>query len=758
MQLPRPWSRWTDALIPFAAVALAFGCTEDSKTPDEGDPSLTIVASNACGRNILPITTLSDIQNGTLQAVDVVVTGTDPFTDTRQMVAGTPVVLSLADDSEGSGRFISSRQTRVNPDDPEGQPLVNYGETSEDLSFLGRSARDQFFCTSLGTVNLTATVTDYSPGGTGPLMATINPIRNFPIRCVPRDEFLRACGLLDASTPLPEMGPEVEMGTEMGGGEDMGQPDAAPLSAWTVRYQPTDDSCPVVGIRGSGGRFPDNVVITFQVVEAEQPVADVPVAFEITGANGGNPPNGILVRPEPNLTGSAALAMGLDAENQADLADEAFVTKTNNAGVATVRVIAGGTPGTFAVRARAYRRDQTDTDTSCAIVIRGGIPSGRGMQLLCDHEVIPAFSRRELLDVPDDPRDDPDPSLGARYLVGNEVGTECRVQLADRVNGRVPEGTRVFFLTEAGTVTQEAAVDEEGGALTVMRIGHPGPRDVDPDPWEEALIEGNLGPFLVPGFNPRDGLVRVVAFTRGEEDFRDMDGDKIWDPGLDVLEPGMDLGEPFIDEDDNGTWTENLPLQAPSRDRVSEEFRDTNGNGFWDEPNEDWDANTEIWTSTTVLWVGNLHPALEENPLSVCCVANDPGCMDPIYTEAGSPRPQGCNRGAPGAPGLALTAEPPGLFYLMGRFHDDNGNCLGGRGLGVVELTLPTDMSTSGRLRQSLTGSWCFAGFERPRARPFFWPISNLGTEDSGVIEVSLTHQGLDDAQFSRKWGVGYSR
>ena len=102
--------------------------------------------------------------------------------------------------------------------------------------------------------------------------------------------------------------------------------------------------------------------------------------------------------------------------------------------------------------------------------------------------------------------------------------------------------------------------------------------------------------------NPRDGLVTVVAVTRGEEDFVDTNGNKVWDDGLDYQLGTMDLPEPCVDVNDDGECTTDLPIRG--EENYAEIFRDTDGDGIWSEGNGIWDKDTEIWKATHVLWVG----------------------------------------------------------------------------------------------------------------------------------------------------------
>jgi hypothetical protein len=52
------------------------------------------------------------------------------------------------------------------------------------------------------------------------------------------------------------------------------------------------------------------------------------------------------------------------------------------------------------------------------------------------------------------------------------------------------------------------------------------------------------------GTRPADGRVNVLAYTPGEEDFTDLNGNNAWDAG----EPFADMGDAFRDDNENGLW------------------------------------------------------------------------------------------------------------------------------------------------------------------------------------------------------------
>lgn len=97
------------------------------------------------------------------------------------------------------------------------------------------------------------------------------------------------------------------------------------------------------------------------------------------------------------------------------------------------------------------------------------------------------------------------------------------------------------------------------------------------EPFVDADTDPTMDGYDYREFNPRDGWVTVIAYTRGEESFQDLNGNGIYDfPSDSFVDNG---GEPFIDANDNGIW-----------DR-KETFVDSNFNGSYDrgEAFTDWD-------------------------------------------------------------------------------------------------------------------------------------------------------------------------
>jgi hypothetical protein len=308
-------------------------------------------------------------------------------------------------------------------------------------------------------------------------------------------------------------------------------------------------SCTIMGVNGSG--FNEQAQVGFKVVDSSgNPATGVSVSFSIPNA-----PSGTTVSPS-----------GV----------------TNAQGIATATVSAGPVIGAIVVKAVAIpNRVQVD---SANIGIRGAKVSNQGFSLACDLVNIAVYASA---------------SPPAAFNV------PCRVKVVDRYNNPVGTGTTVNFKVEAGNIENAVATkaytasgsnaDEGTGVVRFNTTGGTFfPVDVDPldaDPNQSPFPREPepRGPYGNLIGNPRDGLVTIIAYTRGEEWFDDTNNNGARDSG----EQFIDQGEPFVDSNDNGI-----------RDTGETYIDEAPADGQWNGPNGTWDNNTSIWTETRMLYTG----------------------------------------------------------------------------------------------------------------------------------------------------------
>ncbi len=307
-------------------------------------------------------------------------------------------------------------------------------------------------------------------------------------------------------------------------------------------------NCTIMGIKNSG--FNESAQVTFRFADsANNPIQNAAVTFTIM-----NPPAGTMISP---------------------------TTTTNMMGLATANVTSGLNIGVFTVRAETVAGGMTIAANSPDIGIRGAKTANEGFRLSCTTVNIPAHV------APAPPRVEAD---------------TCLVVLVDRYNNPVGTGTSVNFKSEAGTIPNNIAtkaydpatsnVDEGRATVTFSTAGTYPPVDVPPYPaaagqFPRARV---LEPSRMIGaltLNPRDSLVTVIAYLRGEEKFFDDNANGT----RDTAERFIDQPEAFVDANDNGTWD------------VGETYiDDAPANGRWDNRNGTWDADTTIWTETRLLY------------------------------------------------------------------------------------------------------------------------------------------------------------
>ncbi len=324
----------------------------------------------------------------------------------------------------------------------------------------------------------------------------------------------------------------------------------AGLEAATISWASTKcggTPCSIMGLKTSG--FNEQALVTFRVVDNKSaPLPGILVSFAID-----NPPMGTITSASATTDGS---------------------------GMATATVQSGTTVGSFIIKASITVNGSVIEVYSPAIGVRGAKPSNRGFNFSCATVNIAAYSSQ----------------APPRIM---SVG--CSVRLVDRFNNPVGTGTTVNFKSEVGSIPASIPTKvydpgssnaEEGTAgITFSTQGPFPPQATTPftaDPTQypsgrPAEPSYQDGPTLR---NPRDGLVTIIAYTRGEESFDDNNNNGTWDTG----EQFIDEGEPFVDSNDNGVWD------------VGEVYVDESGDGLWNGPNGTWDVNKNIWAEAHILY------------------------------------------------------------------------------------------------------------------------------------------------------------
>lgn len=636
---------WFAALTLLGSVLFA-GCGEDkSSTVSDGDPFLQVRVNSSCDQNTLPVTTPEELQSQSMERAQVVVTGGDPTRPSGELATGTEVFMYVGNDkglpSGTGGSFLSTLG---------GESLTGEPKTTK-FPYSPPSVTDEFFCTKVGLHYIYAGVEKYEPTGQAILMPQTE---GFPVRCIEHAKWMcdcrQQCGPQDAAVPdaalpdaaLPDMAiPDAAL-VDAGDAAPDAEPDAAPPpSVWRMDFAGPMDAAEfqlqVRGAAAAGART--DVLLQYRITENGMPRPGIRIDFE-------------KVRP----------AIG-------DVRVDPLFGLTNEDGIASTLVQAGDTPGQVRVMATATLPDTGDApndpvdELSPPISISSGLPSLTNFAFGCVDPVITGFTHR----VYDPATTPPD---GDRWFVGIHDGTDCTFALADRLGNRIPEGTPVRFMTEGGSIDDVVRADDNGRGTTSLLVTSPHPGDVAPLDWESQGGHATAnGPLT---YNPRDGLIRIVASTRGEEGFLDVNGDHQYTDGVDTFGPGYDLGEPFVDVNDNNTWDEG------------EEYDDVDGDGLYTPGNGVWDANTVIWRSTLVLWNGDMNGNLSRFGPVPCDPAQPGRCG---IAGAGSP----CeNSGAD----FNLVAGRIVDFSLLAV--DDNANCLASRQTGSITITATSDSATYG--------------------------------------------------------------
>lgn len=182
----------------------------------------------------------------------------------------------------------------------------------------------------------------------------------------------------------------------------------------------------------------------------------------------------------------------------------ALTLATDANGEVSVPVFSGTVPTSAAVRA-SLKSDSAVTTTSSVLAVA----SGRAAQARASLSV-EAFS------------------IEGFNIDGVQTGLTMR--LADRQGNPVPDGTAVNFVTEGGLISPPTCITVDSTCSVQLRSQNP---------------------------RPTNGLVSILAYAPGEEDFVDTNGDNVYSAG----EAFQDLGNAFRDDGDLGggglgTWVD----------------------------------------------------------------------------------------------------------------------------------------------------------------------------------------------------------
>ncbi len=307
-----------------------------------------------------------------------------------------------------------------------------------------------------------------------------------------------------------------------------------------------------LGVKDSG--FNETAEVIFRVIDsAGRPLAGQNVDFTFTGAQSGA--SAITLNPTSSVSAEDGLV-------------KTIITTGTLA--QTINVVAKGQMGTQIVSA-----------SSDPISIVGAKPNRKYVSFNCVDKNLGGFG-------------------------SEKVSTNCVISARDRFTNIVQMPVSVRFITEAGIITNVSNIAEDGNAYaTLVTNNVRKPVDVDPITGEPGYTSSGKT------YNPRDGLVTVIAAFKGEEEFDDINGNGTYDSG----EPFVDQGEPFVDENDNGYCDGATPADETLRQQnkpynCAELYIDTNAdakytpaNGLWD-AHSDPDDNSLVWVKTYVLWSG----------------------------------------------------------------------------------------------------------------------------------------------------------
>jgi hypothetical protein len=580
-----------------AALTLT-SCVNNAPADDPlaaGEPTLTLTPALPCTDPILPQFALNSDAVPTTASFEISLTGIP-----ASQSAGLTVELSY-EAPRPPACFVSALEQ--GEEGPSNYRCMDI--KSGPLTLSARRAYDSIYCIATGPLAVTASVT----------LADGTQVKSEPFEmlCQSPERFEGAC------TPVGQL-TDMALTTDMAP-PDMEAPDQEVIqrpSEWSVVYEPAETAPLQLAVQGSTSGEPTSGTYAFKVLNQRgEPVAGAqtrfflnwspasdypecglpcaqlgevecgareacvwdPMALEGAGRCDRDPEwrgvddrcDSLRARCEANLCLPTSNAGGVSLITPLPVSISPLLATSDEEGYARVSLVAQEEPGVFSVRAEVTIDDRTLQAITPSITVTHRIPTQRNLTLSCSPSIAPAFSRRI----------QPDERLGTDalgYLTYQTPLSTCTPALSDRYNG-VVQSAAVFFMSEAGNITQTAAEAGAEALSAQLRAGRPSPMDLAPcTPMSGCGAIEPAFSITLPGvndFNPRDALNRVVAITVGEAEFIDLDPDQVagvsdvgvYNPTTDFVPPHS---EPFVDANDNG-------LRDPA-----EAYFDANRNGAWD--------------------------------------------------------------------------------------------------------------------------------------------------------------------------------
>ena len=175
--------------------------------------------------------------------------------------------------------------------------------------------------------------------------------------------------------------------------------------------------------------------------------------------------------------------------------------ETDSSGEVTVAVFAGTVPGPVKVRA-TLKNGSAALAESMDLTVFSGPPSQRYMSLSVETFNIEGMNR-------------------------DGATTTLTVRVADRQGNPVPDGTVINFTTEGGQVYGSCATKVTNGISKCSTT------------------------FESQNPRPADGRVAVLAYVEGVKGYVDVNGNNVFDSGVDTL---INIGDAYRDDNENGKY------------------------------------------------------------------------------------------------------------------------------------------------------------------------------------------------------------